>query len=60
MKFPAQKAMINLQVDDVEGLLDRLTAEGVEVDPETRKLRVWLVHGPEGNRVELLQPVANN
>jgi hypothetical protein len=52
--------MINLQVDDVEGLLDRLTAEGVEVDPETRKLRVWLVHGPEGNRVELLQPVANN
>ncbi len=32
--FPvAQKAMINLQVDDLDAVLDRLTAEGVRVDP---------------------------
>src|ERR1700753_4509142 len=31
---PAQKAMINLQVDDLDALLDRLTAEGVTVDPK--------------------------
>jgi hypothetical protein len=33
--FPlAQKAMINLQVDDLDGLLDRLIDEGVTVDPK--------------------------
>ena len=26
--------MINLQVDDLDGLLDRLIAEGVTVDPK--------------------------
>src|SRR5258706_12040925 len=30
---PAQKAMINLQVDDHDGVLDRLIDEGVTVDP---------------------------
>jgi catechol 2,3-dioxygenase-like lactoylglutathione lyase family enzyme len=28
---PAQKAMINLQVDDLDGVLDRLIAEGVTI-----------------------------
>ncbi len=31
---PAQKVMINLQVDDLDGVLDRLIAEGVLVDPK--------------------------
>src|SRR5579862_1728349 len=31
---PVQKAMINLQVDDLDGVLDRLTAAGVTVDPK--------------------------
>jgi hypothetical protein len=31
---PAQKAMINLQVDDLDGVLDRLIDEGVTVDPK--------------------------
>ena len=35
---PAQKAMINLQVDDLDGLLDRLIEEGVTVDSDRRKL----------------------
>ncbi len=60
--FPlAQKAMINLQVDDLDALLDRLQAEGVTVDPERPSYDFgkfgWLID-PAGNRVELWQPVA--
>ena len=58
--FPlAQKAMINLQVDDLDGLLDRLEAEGVTVDPERPSYDFgkfgWLTD-PAGNRIELWQP----
>jgi predicted enzyme related to lactoylglutathione lyase len=60
--FPtAQKAMINFQVDDLDGVLDRLTAEGVTVDPKRESYDFgkfgWFTD-PEGNRVELWQPVA--
>src|ERR1700690_813395 len=30
---PTQEAMMNLQVDDLDGVLNRLIAEGVSVDP---------------------------
>jgi predicted enzyme related to lactoylglutathione lyase len=58
--FPsAQKAMINLQVDDLDGVLDRLSNEGVTVDPKRENYEFgkfgW-VTDPEGNRVELWQP----
>jgi predicted enzyme related to lactoylglutathione lyase len=57
---PAQKAMINLQVDDLDGLLDQLIAAGVAVDPKRDSYDFgkfgWLAD-PEGNRVELWQPV---
>jgi predicted enzyme related to lactoylglutathione lyase len=57
---PAQKAMINLQVDDLDGLLDRLTAEGVTVDPKRDTYDFgkfgWLTD-PEGNRIEVWQPI---
>ena len=60
--FPTtQKAMINLQVDDVDGVLDRLTAEGVTVDPKRESYdfgRFGWFTDPEGNRVELWQPIA--
>ena len=58
---PAQKAMINLQVDDLDGVLDRLIDEGVTVDPKRESYdfgRVGWFTDPEGNRVELWQPVA--
>lgn len=60
--FPlAQKAMINLQVDDLDGVLDRLTAEGVTVDAKRESYDFgkfsWITD-PEGNRVELWQPVS--
>jgi predicted enzyme related to lactoylglutathione lyase len=61
--FPVeQKAMINLQVDDLDGLLDRLTAEGVTVDPKRESYdfgKFGWITDPEGNRVEVWQPIAN-
>ena len=62
--FPAaQKAMINLQVDDLDGLLDRLIAEGVTVDPKRDSYdfgKFGWITDPEGNRVELWQPINND
>ena len=60
---PAQKAMINLQVDDLDSLLDRLTSEGVTVDPKRESYdfgKFGWITDPEGNRVELWQPIAND
>ena len=60
---PAQKAMINLQVDDLDGVLDRLIDEGVTVDPKRESYdfgRFGWFTDPEGNRVELWQPVATD
>jgi predicted enzyme related to lactoylglutathione lyase len=59
--FPsAQKAMLNLQVDDLDALLDDLAAKGVNVDPKRDTYDFgkfgWLTD-PEGNRVELWQPI---
>ena len=62
--FPtAQKSMINLQVDDLDGVLDRLTDEGVTVDPKRESYDFgkfgWFTD-PEGNRVELWQPITTD
>jgi len=60
---PAQKAMINLQVDDLDAVLDSLIAEGVAVDPKRESYEFgkfgWLTD-PAGNRVELWQPAEND
>jgi predicted enzyme related to lactoylglutathione lyase len=54
--------MINLQVDDLDGVLDRLIEEGVTVDPKREAYDFgkfgWLTD-PEGNRVELWQPLGD-
>jgi predicted enzyme related to lactoylglutathione lyase len=60
---PAQKAMINLHVDDLDGVLDRLIDEGVTVDPKRESYdfgKFGWITDPEGNRVELWQPVATD
>ncbi len=60
---PVQKAMLNLQVDDLDGVLDRLIAEGVTVDPKRESYdfgKFGWITDPEGNRVELWQPVATD
>jgi predicted enzyme related to lactoylglutathione lyase len=57
---PAQPAMLNFQVDDLDAVLDGLIAAGVEVDPKRERYDYgnfgWFTD-PEGNRVELWQPV---
>lgn len=58
---PAQKAMINLQVNDLDGVLDRLAGEGIAVDPKRESYdfgKFGWVTDPEGNRVELWEPAA--
>lgn len=60
--FPlTQPAMINFQVDDLDGVLDRLTGEGVAVDAKRESYAFgkfgWCTD-PEGNRVELWQPIS--
>ena len=59
--FPvSQPAMLNFQVDDLDALLDNLAAAGVAVDPKREAHEYgrfgWFTD-PEGNRVELWQPV---
>lgn len=58
--FPTtQPAMINLQVDDLDKLLDDLAAGGVQVDPKREHYdygKFGWITDPEGNRVELWQP----
>jgi len=58
--FPvAQPAILNFQVDDLDGVLEKLKAAGVVVDPKTEDYEYgrfgWFVDS-EGNRVELWEP----
>jgi predicted enzyme related to lactoylglutathione lyase len=60
---PAQKAMINLQVDDLDGLFDYLIGEGVNVDPKRDSYdfgKFGWITDPEGNRIELWQPLSSD
>jgi predicted enzyme related to lactoylglutathione lyase len=56
---PSQPAMLNFQVDDVDELLDRLIAAGVQVDLKRETYdygRFGWFTDPEGNRVEVWEP----
>lgn len=57
--FP-QQAMMNFRVDDMDALLAKLAAEGVEIDPKREDADygkfAWITD-VEGNRVELWQPL---
>ena len=56
-----QTVMINYCVDDLDGLLAQLKKDGVTIDPKRDDgpfgKFAWIVD-PEGNRLELWQPVA--
>lgn len=58
--FPeSQPAMLNFQVEDLDVILDKLTAEGVLVDPKREDYdygRFGWFTDPQGNRVELWEP----
>ncbi len=55
-----QTAMVNYRVDDLDGLLEKMKADGVTIDPKREEYGfgrfAWIVD-PEGNRVELWQPL---
>jgi predicted enzyme related to lactoylglutathione lyase len=55
----AQSAMINYRVENLDGLLELLKQEGVEIDPHREDYDygrfAWIVD-PEGNRIELWEP----
>lgn len=56
---PSQPAMLNFQVDDLDAILDKLSAAGIPVDPKRETYdygRFGWFTDPEGNRVELWQP----
>jgi predicted enzyme related to lactoylglutathione lyase len=56
-----QQAMVNFRVDDMDALIEKLTAAGVRIDPKREDHeygRFAWIWDPEGNRVELWQPPA--
>ncbi|HVU47037.1 MAG TPA: VOC family protein [Terracidiphilus sp.] len=55
-----QQVMVNFRVDDLDGLLGKLEAAGVRIDPKREDYeygRFAWIWDPEDNRVELWQPV---
>jgi len=55
----SQRAMVNFRVDDLDGLLKKLIAAGVKVDPKQEDYgfgRFAWFWDPEENRVELWEP----
>ena len=58
--FPvSQPAMLNFQVDDLNGVLEKLSAAGVLVDAKREEYdygRFGWFTDPEGNKVELWRP----
>ena len=58
-----QQAMLNLRVDDLDAVLEKLKAAGVEVDPKREDYdygRFAWFNDLEGNRVELWQAPQSN
>ena len=57
-----QAFMVNFRVHDLDGLLARLAADGVKIDPRREDYPygrfAWIVD-PDGNRVELWEPPAS-
>ena len=58
-----QSVMINYRVDDLDALLAQLAEAGVPVDPKRENAEygrfAWITD-PEGNRLELWQPLAES
>ncbi|MBK9147495.1 MAG: VOC family protein [Flavobacteriales bacterium] len=54
-----QPFMLNLRVQDMDGLLKKLEADGVRIDPKRQDEdygRFAWVYDPEGNKIELWEP----
>ena len=58
-----QQAMVNYRVDDLDALLTQLAAAGVTIDPNREDYdygRFAWITDPEGNRIELWQPLVDS
>jgi predicted enzyme related to lactoylglutathione lyase len=58
-----QRAMVNYRVDDLDALLAALQQKGVPIDPRREDAsygRFAWITDPEGNRLELWQPLADS
>lgn len=57
---PAQNWMLNFRVDDLDGLIQSLTADGIAVETraewDSEIGRFARIHDPEGNPIELWEP----
>jgi predicted enzyme related to lactoylglutathione lyase len=56
-----QRCMVNYRVDDLDALLEKLRAANVPIDPKRDDSsfgRFAWITDPEGNRLELWQPLA--
>ena len=58
-----QQFMINLRVEDLDGLMEKLIADGVKADKkrmnESYGKFAW-VYDPEGNKIELWEPISKS
>ena len=55
-----QTAMVNYRVDDLDGILERLSSAGAKIDDKREEAeygRFAWAFDPEGNRFELWQPL---
>jgi predicted enzyme related to lactoylglutathione lyase len=58
-----QQAMVNFRVDNLDELLKQLAETGVRIDPKREDYsygRFAWIWDPEGNRVELWQPLGDS
>ena len=58
---PDKSWSINFRVDDLDGMVERLRAAGIEVEPHEREYpngRFAELADPEGNRIQLWEPNA--
>jgi catechol 2,3-dioxygenase-like lactoylglutathione lyase family enzyme len=60
-KYYDKPFMINYIVEDLDGLLERLAAEGVSIDPKRQDAdygRFAWIYDSDGNKIELWEPPA--
>ena len=58
--FEPSQLMVNYIVDDLDALLERLSKEGVKIDPKRQNEpygRFAWIYDPDGNKIELWQPL---
>ncbi len=58
--FEPSQLMVNYIVDDLDAILERLSKEGVRMDPKRQEAsygRFAWIYDPDGNKIELWQPL---